>query len=172
MHDPGGDDSGEDTGADDEARHETASERADRNWDELLQELRVTQTGVQILAGFLLTLAFQARFDTLDAFQRGVYVVTLLLAIAAVALFIAPVAYHRALFRRRSKRRLVDVGARFAKLGLLTVGLVVTGAVLLVVDVVTSRAGGITAGVFVAALLGTTWYLLPRRMVRQVEDDD
>ena len=154
---------------DEPQRHETPTERADRNWNELLQELRVTQTGVQILAGFLLTLAFQTRFETLDLFQRTVYVVTLLLAVSSVALFVAPVAYHRALFRHRSKRRLVDAGALFAKLGLVSVGMVITGAVLLVVSVVTGRAGGIVAAAFVAATLGTTWYLLPRRAVRQAE---
>ena len=43
----------------------------DRNWNEILQELRVTQTGTQIFTGFLLTIAFQARFDELTTFSSG-----------------------------------------------------------------------------------------------------
>ena len=35
---------------------ESEAERLTRNLNELLQELRVTQTGIQILTGFLLTL--------------------------------------------------------------------------------------------------------------------
>src|ERR1700754_1671970 len=84
-------------------RGEWPLERADRNFAELLQELRVTQTGVQILFAFLLTLAFAARFPSLDDTQRGVYVGTLLLAVLATALFLAPAALHRSLFRRHAK---------------------------------------------------------------------
>lgn len=77
------------------ARHETALERDDRNFVELLQELRVTQTGVQILFAFLLTLAFTQRFTELDSLQRGTYVTTLLLSVAAAVLLTAPAAVHR-----------------------------------------------------------------------------
>ena len=111
----------------------------DRNWVELLQELRVVQTGVQLLTGFLLTLPFQSRFESLDRYQLTVYVVVLLLAVTAVVLFIAPVGYHRALFRQRSKDRLVAAGTAFAKAGLATVGVVVSGGVLLVADVIGGR---------------------------------
>ena len=69
----------------DDARDETPQERADRNWNELLQELRVSQTGVQVLAGFLVTLPFQSRFEELDSFQRAWYVGLLALAFATVA---------------------------------------------------------------------------------------
>ncbi|WP_373694934.1 DUF6328 family protein [Kineococcus terrestris] len=147
-------------------RSETPTERQDRNWVELLQELRVVQTGVQLLTGFLLTLPFQARFAELDTFQRTVYVVVMLLAVTATVLFVAPVGYHRALFRRRSKRRLVDAGTRFAKAGLTTVALVVSGVVLLVVDVVLGRAWGVAAGSTIAALVVLFWWVMPRNAVR------
>ncbi|WP_432560993.1 DUF6328 family protein [Kineococcus sp. SYSU DK003] len=147
-------------------RNETPTERLDRNWAELLQELRVVQTGVQLLTGFLLTLPFQSRFEELDTYQETVYVVVLLLAVSAVVLFIAPVGYHRALFRQRSKARLVAAGSAFAKAGLATVGVVVTGGVLLVVDVVAGRVGGWIAGGTVALLIAVCWYVLPRRALR------
>ena len=80
-------------------RDETPQERADRNWNDILQELRVSQTGVQLLAGFLATLPFQSRFSELDTFQRGWYVGLLCLAFATVSVLLAPVAIHRHVFR-------------------------------------------------------------------------
>ena len=82
----------------DQDRDETDLERADRNWDELLGELRVTQTGVAILFSVLLTVPFSARFEDVDAFQRNVYLVALLLSAATTVVLIGPVAYHRVLF--------------------------------------------------------------------------
>jgi hypothetical protein len=84
---------------DDDGRDESTNQRMDRNWVELLQELRVTQMGVQILGGFLFTLAFQARFEHLDGFQRGMYIGLLVLAATTILAGMAPVYLHRALFR-------------------------------------------------------------------------
>lgn len=123
------------------ARNETPLERADRNFGELLQELRVTQTGVQILFAFLLTLAFTQRFPSLDTFQRATYVTTLLFAVLAAALFTAPAALHRSLFQRGAKARIVQVSSRLATVGMGVLVLAFTGSVLLVVDVTTGRAG-------------------------------
>jgi hypothetical protein len=78
---------------DTETRGETEQERINRNWDELLQELRVTQTGVQILTGFLLTLPFQQRFALLDDTQQAVYLTTVGFAVLATGLLVAPVSH-------------------------------------------------------------------------------
>ncbi|WP_241028274.1 DUF6328 family protein [Streptomyces verrucosisporus] len=142
-------------------RHETPLERADRNFVELLQELRVIQTGVQILFAFLLTLAFTQRFTGLDTVQRGTYVTTLLLAVTASILFTAPAALHRALFRRGVKRLIVDVSSRLAGAGLVVLALALTGSVLLVVDVVLGRAAGIAVAACVLAFCAAVWALLP-----------
>ena len=143
-------------------RHETANERMDRNWSELLQELRVTQTGTQILTGFLLTIPFQQRFDTLDSSQRGTYLVLVILAMIATALLVAPVALHRHLFRRRRKALVVSQGDRLARLGLLVLGLVLTGCTYLLFDVVLDHAMAFAAGGFVGAVLLLLWFLVPR----------
>jgi hypothetical protein len=145
----------------DEERHETPPERDDRNFAELLQELRVTQTGVQVLFAFLLTLAFTQRFTSLDDVQRGTYVATLLLAMLAAALLTAPAAMHRALFRRQAKRRIVDVSSRLAGLGLAVLALAFTGAVLLVVDVTLGRVAGVAAAVGTLAVCAGLWAVLP-----------
>ncbi|WP_154794046.1 DUF6328 family protein [Occultella kanbiaonis] len=149
-----------------DGRDETASERADRNWDELMQELRVTQTGSQILTGFLLTLPFQQRFADLRPDQVAIYLVLVALALAATALVVAPVSLHRVLFRRRRKPELVSAANRLAQVGLLTLALVITGTALFVFDVVAGRtAAFISAGLAVVVLLGL-WVLLPRRLGR------
>ncbi|MET9764761.1 DUF6328 family protein [Streptomyces sp. NPDC006372] len=148
------------------ARGETPLQRADRNFVELLQELRVTQTGVQILFAFLLSLAFTSRFGSLDSFQRVVYVVTLLLAVLAAALFTAPAALHRSLFQQGAKARIVQVSSRLATTGLIVLVFAFSGSVLLVVDVTTRRAGGIAAGAATFLVCTGLWGLLPRLVRR------
>ncbi len=155
-------------------RHETPTERLDRNWNEILQELRVTQTGIQILTGFLLTVPFQSRFDDLTDTQRVIYLVLVLLAAITTGLLVAPVSLHRTLFRRRAKSTLVTEADRLMRVGLVFLALVVAGVVLLVFDVVTTRAVALTAsgGLFAALVLG--WFVVPRFLARsnqQVADE-
>ena len=142
-------------------RRETPDERADRNWNELLQELRVTQTGTQILTGFLLTLPFQNRFTDLDETQRTVYLVLVVLAAATTVLVVAPVSLHRLLFQRRLKPELVRAGHLAVLAGLFSLALVVTGTVLLIFDVVVGRGAAIGAAAGILALLLVGWVLVP-----------
>src|ERR1700722_8325384 len=107
------------SGPGDYARQETEAHQLDRNWAELIQELRVIGTGVQILFAFLLSIAFQARFARTTGFQRDDYLVTLMLSGAAAAIFIAPVAVHRLLFRFRVKDEVVNVTNVLALAGLI-----------------------------------------------------
>lgn len=149
-------------------RHETVTERMDRNWSELLQELRVTQTGTQILTGFLLTVPFQQRFDQLDAFQRDVYLVLVVLAMLATALIVAPVALHRSLFRKHLKDILVRHGDRLARAGLLLLAVVLAGCTFLLFDVVGTRGPATAAAAFVAIVLFALWFVLPRALAHEV----
>ncbi|GAB2730640.1 DUF6328 family protein [Streptomyces bullii] len=148
------------------ARNETPLERADRNFVELLQELRVTQTGVQILFAFLLSLAFTSRFGELDTVQRATYVTALLLAVLAAALFTAPAALHRSLFQQGAKPRIVQVSSRLATVGLAVLVFAFSGSVMLVVDVTTGRAGGLAAGAATFLVCVGLWGLLPRLVRR------
>lgn len=150
----------------DDGRSETHNERADRNWNELLQELRVTQTGTQILTGFLLTIPFQQRFTDLDTYQQDLYLVLVVLAVLATALFVAPVSLHRVLFRRRLKPELVSAGSWFARAGLVVLALVMAGSAMLIFDVVLARAAGVTVGIASIVLLTVSWWLVPRLLAR------
>jgi hypothetical protein len=148
-------------------RNETEPERQDRNWNELLQELRVTQTGVQLLTGLLLTLPFQQRFSLLDDVAKGVYLAVVIAAVSSTALLIAPVAFHRVLFRHGEKEWLVSRGNLSAIVGLAGLMLASSGALWLIFDVVTSR---LTACVVVAvalALFTTLWWGVPLSQRRQ-----
>jgi hypothetical protein len=150
-------------------RDETRLERADRNWNELLQELRVTQTAVAILFSMLLIVPFSARFDRLDGFGRGVYLATLLLAAASAVLLVGPVAYHRVLFAQGEKTHIVEVSHRMSTVGLGLLALSVAGVILLVCELLVAR----TAALALAALYGvgtaTLWFALPlgRRRARR-----
>jgi hypothetical protein len=144
-----------------EARGETPMQRADRAYGEILQEIRVAQTGVQILFAFLLALAFQARFTSVTSFQRGTYVVTLMLCAAATALLIAPAAIHRVVYRRRHKQHLVRVANRLALSGLVLLLLSLVSAVLLIMDVVLGLAPAIVMAAGMFAWFSVWWFVLP-----------
>ena len=143
---------------------ETEAERADRNFVDLLQELRVAQTGVQILFAFLLTLPLQSRFGALDGFQRGLYVASLIATAGATVCLIAPVAYHRALFQRRMKHALVRIAGRFAVVGLAFLGLAVVFAVYLVFDEVVGRTPATIGAAILAAVIVVVWAVAPLRL--------
>src|SRR4051812_9610623 len=143
------------------SRGESLDQLLDRNLGELLQELRVAITGVQILFAFLLGLAFTARFGSLPAFERIVYTVALLSTALATIVLIAPVSFHRLLFRRRRKAALVAVADRLLLVGLGLLMLAISSAALLVLDVALGRTAGIVGGSLVAAVAVLIWYVLP-----------
>jgi hypothetical protein len=140
---------------------ETVAERADRNFGDLLQELRVAQTGVQILFAFLLTMPLQSRFERLDDWERGTFVTALLLSAGATVCLIAPVAYHRALFARQMKHEVVKAASRFAILGLVLLAGAITCAVDLVLDLVLGRTPALIIAAGLAAVLLLAWAVLP-----------
>lgn len=144
-----------------QARGERPQQRADRNFVELLQELRVMQTGVQILFALLLTVAFTGPFGQADAFQRAVYVTTLVCCAVATALLIAPVAFHRALFRQGRKTDLVTTAHRLLQAGLVVLVVSVVGALLLVVDQAVGRTAGLVVAPAVGAVFVVLWFVLP-----------
>jgi hypothetical protein len=140
---------------------ETPTQRLDRNWDDILQELRVTQTGTQILLGFLLTIPFQQRFTDLDSGQVSIYLVLVGTAAVATILALTPVALHRALFNTGAKPQLVPLAGLLVRLALAAVAITLSGTVLLIFDVVLGLPLAIVAGAVTAALTLAGWALLP-----------
>jgi len=147
-------------------RNETLLERSDRHLAELMQEVRVAQTGVQVLFGFLLTVPFTARFDDLSHGQRVLYFAVLAVAGAAAMLLIAPTSHHRVLFRCGDKAHLVRVANRYAIAGVACVGVAMTSGLVFVGDVVFGSVLGGGAGAVAGLACAWCWYgqpLLRRR---------
>ncbi|RAO30155.1 hypothetical protein PSN13_04557 [Micromonospora saelicesensis] len=150
---------------------ETDKQRWQRNFADLLQELRVAQTGVQILFAFLLTLPFSNGFTETTEFQRDVYIVALLAAAAATALIISPVAFHRALFRQGRKPELVRFAHRMATGGLAFMLIAMVSAVLLITDFVLDRPIAFVLSALAGIWFLTFWVALPFARRNWGEDD-
>jgi SNF family Na+-dependent transporter len=148
-----------------EGRNETEDERLDRKWADLLQELRVMQTGAQLTAGFLLTLPFTTKFPSLDGFQETLYLALVIVAALTTAVVITPVAVHRRISGEHVKERLVATAHKLVAVGLSLLALLVTGIVVLVFDVVVDRTTALVMGAVVAAILVGLLVALPMKLV-------
>jgi amino acid transporter len=156
-------------------RGESELQRLDRNLVELVSELRVMQTGVQVLFAFLLAVPFAARFPSVTTFEKIAYLVTLLTAATASALLMAPAALHRILFRRRDKKYLIQTAHRLALAGMCCVAVAMTTAVLMVVSVLFGNLVGSLTAALGAAVYAVSWFVLPlrrRHRVRLVNEDN
>lgn len=142
-------------------RDETADERADRRWVELMQEIRVAQTGVQILFGFLLTVVFTTRFPELPSTDRTIYIVTVSLGAAATGALIGPVSFHRIVAGRRIKPHAVVWASRLTFIGLVLLLATLASALLLILRVATedSYVPWLVSGLVAWYLI--CWYVLP-----------
>jgi hypothetical protein len=153
-------------------RRETAAERADRNLSELLQELRVALPGIQVLFAFLLTVPFSQGFDRLTTFQRELYFGVLLATAVTTALLIAPTAHHRLLFRQHDKEHLVRISNRFTLAGLAVLALALTGAVLLIADILFKGTPTIIFTALIGVILLALWGLLPLYRRRELSAEE
>jgi hypothetical protein len=157
---------------DQQVRNETESERLDRNWSSLLQELRVAQTGVQLLTGFLLTLPFQQRFDHLSPSMRVVFLITVGCSVGSTVFLIAPVGMHRLLFRRHRLRTLVATAHRCAIAGLLLLGAAMIGVTTIVFDFVAGTNAGRFAGLAALLAFVVFWFAVPLWQRRGEDHED
>jgi hypothetical protein len=140
---------------------ESQSQRVNREFIELLQELRIAVPGIQILFAFLLTVPFNPRFVDLSDMERACYLATLIACAVSTICLIEPTAYHRARFREGVKERTLAVAHGLIKLGLAALAVAVVGVLFTIASFVYSAATGIVLGVLaVAGFLGV-WVLLP-----------
>jgi len=149
-----------------DGRDETETERADRKWEDVLQELRVIQTGAQLTAGFLLTLPFQERFEDLTDLQRNAYLALVVLAAVVTALVLAPVAIHRRVSGEQIKSRLVAASDRIMRAVLACLALLVAGIVTFIFDVVVGGTSALVVGAALAVVLVVMLVAVPRALVR------
>ncbi|MFI9825040.1 DUF6328 family protein [Streptomyces sp. NPDC052013] len=142
-------------------RNETEEERADRMWQELIQEVRVAQMGVQILFGFLLTVVFTPKYDDLSHTDQMIYIVTVVLGACATGALIGPVSLHRLVSGRRVKPQAVRWASRLTLLGLVLLLATTCASLLLILRVASddSFVPYLVAGVVLWYLLW--WFGLP-----------
>lgn len=146
---------------------ESEDERLTRNWSELLQELRVTETGIQILTGFLLTVPFSQRFTKLDDFQRDLYLVVLCGSVITTGLVVAPAVFHRVLFRHGERPWLVSAADQCALASQCAMALTISGVMFLAFDIVVGNpAGWIALGVALG-FFAVLWWWTPRYLSRR-----
>ena len=145
----------------DSGGQESERERTTRKWNEMLQELRVAQTGVQVLPGFLLTVSFSQRFPELSETDKVAYLVTVSASILAAGLLIAPVAFHRVLFGKKEKEWLIEAANNAARVGLTMLGITMCGVMFLVFDLVWSMTAAVVATVITLLVLAGLWLALP-----------
>lgn len=151
-------------------RNETVEERADRRWSDLLQEVRIAQTGAQILFGFLITVAFTERFARLDSLSRSLYVAVVTLGAFAVGTLIAPVSYHRLLAGAHVKPQMVRAVGHLVALGLALLAVTTALALLLLLRVAgLGWAAWLIAG-SVLLWFALCWLLLPAEVLRRAKD--
>ncbi len=151
-----------------DGRDETEMERLDRNWEEILQELRVTLTGTQLITGFLLALAFQARFDEVldDPHQLVIYLVLVSLAALSTVVGVTPVILHRTYFRQNQKARIVRLSNRLLIAELVLVGLLTVGVTGFIFDFVVGPAAGLAAAIAATVVVIALWLALPQSRKR------
>ncbi len=151
-------------------RDETKAERLDRNWNDMLQELRVVQTGVQLLSGFLLTLPFTERFKDIDVWQERLYLALVLTAGLAVGATLTPIMVHRRVFGQQVKDRVVAAGHAFLQVVMVLLALIIVGICTLIFSVVinwdVALVVAIATGAVLAVLLVVVPLLIARRNAR------
>lgn len=147
-------------------RNETEAQRIDRNWIELLQELRIVQTGGQVLTDFLLVVPFQDRFADIGGGERGLYLVVLSLALASTVLLLAPVMIHRAVFRSHRKDRVLRLSGALARIGLTILSVAMVGLVALIFTLVLGTVWGLVAAAVMAAFVAVMLFVVPARVRR------
>lgn len=150
----------------DDGRDETDQERLDRKWEDQLQELRVMQTGVQLLAGFLLTLPFQTAFGDLDSFQRGLFLALVVIAAVTTLSIVMVISVHRRLSGLHVKERVVAAGRAGLLAAIVGVALLVIGMATLIFDVVLNRATALSVGGAVALLAVVLLAVVPQALSR------
>jgi hypothetical protein len=156
----------DDDQADDSGRRESPTERADRKWNDMLQELRVIQTGAQLTAGFLLTLPFQQKFADLTSLQRDMYLGLVVLAAVITSLVLSPVAIHRRLSGEHVKERLVRASHVIMRIVLVLLAVLVAGIVTFIFDVVVDGTTALVVGGALALLLVLLLVVVPRALVK------
>ena len=137
----------------------------------LLQEIRVTLPGVQILLAFLLTAPFSQRFDDLDSPGRGAYGIALASSLVSVICLLTPTVLHRIGERTARAARLVW-SIRLQVSGLLALAIALVAALWGVSRFVFNPAVAWWLTATAIVLIVVCWLVLPRHLRRRWDGPD
>lgn len=137
-----------------------------RNFNELLQELRVALSGVQILFAFLLAVAFTERYEESSVYIKTIHLVTVMLVAISFGLLMAPAVWHRVLFRGGYRERILTISNRFALCGTGFLAASMTGTVLLIAEIAVGGVGAKILAACAAVMFTTLWFFVPALIKR------
>lgn len=131
----------------------------------LLEGLRTTLPGVQVLFAFLLILPFRSEFAELSGAERIVFYVAFAASAVSSVLLIAPSVHQRVRAPisgvRRRTRRHVLVAVRMAIVGTATAATAVVAVSYLVSSLVFGTVAAAGAALVVAAITVWSWFVVP-----------
>jgi hypothetical protein len=140
---------------------ESEPQRLDRNLIELLNELRVSATGVQVLLAFLLVVPFNSGYKRLGPFDKDVYFLSLICIAGAATCLIAPSIHHRLLFRHGQRPFIIGLANRLAIIGMALLAFGLTAILVLIGNVVFGTGAAAAVGALGFCVLGGAWFVIP-----------
>ena len=138
-----------------------SKEDLDRELIELLNELRVTLPGVQVLFAFLLIVPFSQQFEEINDLQKYAYLVALTFTALGSAFLIAPTPYHRIRWRDQDKDAMLRLANRLALAGTVCVAIAMPCALFFVTDFLFKSPVPALLAALVIGVIVTFWYALP-----------
>jgi hypothetical protein len=138
----------------------------DDEFRSLLEGLRTTLPGVQLIAGFLLIVPFQVSFSDLSTAERGAFHVAFVSALTGSMLLMAPSSHQRLRAKgggrvaRRTPHH-VAIAVRLATAGSALFALALVAVAYLVASVVLNTAVAVVLTVVVAVVAAWSWFYLP-----------
>jgi hypothetical protein len=138
-------------------------EPLEKSVDHLLEECRMVLPGVQALFGFQLIAVFNKPFfELLNASERALHLCALVLAAIAVAMLMAPAAYHRQAEPQNVSARFVHYTSALLTLSMVPLMIALSMDVYLIARIVLvngAAALGVAALVFL--VFTVLWFVVP-----------
>lgn len=148
---------------------ETPKAKLNREYAEILQEVRIAQSGIQIMFASLLALGITPAFAGSSSFQRAMYCASLLCAIGAAGTLLAPAVLHRLLQGRGLKRELITAMHRYLLTGMVFLAFALSSALVVILDFALGTPWAIGCGGVAMVWFVALWLLAPMRTRSRAE---
>ena len=135
----------------------------------ILEECRMVLPGIQALFGFQLIVVFNPTFaEKLSVTERGLHLTAIGLIIVAIAMVMAPAAYHRQRDPQSISENFVFIATRLLLYAMFPLIIALGLEFFLIARVITnSLALSIVLAIVLLGIFSTLWFLLPRNRTLQ-----